>query len=172
MTKSISNNSIKLVKQQGISLYLKILINHFQIVAIIHELDIKWPFYVEEYLNILSNIGYVSSNFSFECVFNLLNIDLDDMYIETLMILLIPLFLIIIAAIIILTYGIIKNKSQNIKLIIMIIVVHMLLQPSILKKLLDNINCRSINGIYRLVDNLAIECESDEHSLWVYLYRI
>lgn len=147
---------------------MKIFLNYLQMIAIIQGLELKWPFYVRNYLNIYSNIGGVSTQFlSFECLLQDYSIKNEPIYIKTIAVLTIPLITIIISLLFLIAIYLKKGKKQTIRFIVIFIVVSIFVQPSIIRVLFNNITCKDLEGEKYLNSNLLINCNSKSHLNWV-----
>ena len=161
--------------KKEISVYLKILLNYLQMISIIQSLELKWPFYVSNYLNIYSNLGGVSTQIiSFDCLLQDSNIEIESIYIQTILAIILPfaIFLISIIALGVKYFRNIKIKkqqSQKTRFVVVVIVVSIFLQPSIIKTLFDNITCKQIDDSKYLKANFLINCESSSQKTWVIL---
>lgn len=157
--------------KKEMSVYLKILLNYLQMISIIRSLELKWPFYVGNYLDIYANFGGVSTQIlSFDCLLQDNNIETESIYIQTILAVSLPfaIFLISIIALILLC---LKNKktqkTQKTRFIVVVIVVSIFLQPSIIKTLFDNITCKQIDDSQYLKENFLINCETSSQKTWV-----
>ena len=157
--------------KKEMSVYLKILLNYLQMISIIRSLELKWPFYVGNYLNIYANFGGVSTQIlSFDCLLQDYSIETESIYIQTILAVSLPftIFLISIVALVLLC---LKNKktrkTQKTRFIVVVIVVSIFLQPSIIKTLFDNITCKQIDDSQYLKENFLIDCETNSQKTWV-----
>lgn len=158
--------------KKGLSVYLKVLLNYLQMISIIQSLELKWPFYVRNFLNVYSNIGGVSNQIlSVDCLLQHYNIQTESIYIQTVLTLIIP-FAIFCVSMIILWVIYMKNKKpQTIRFIVIVIVVSIFLQPSIIKSLFDNITWEEIDGVSYLKADLLIDCDTNSQKEWVKLIK-
>lgn len=155
----------------GIAIYLKIFLNYLQMISIIRTFDLKWPSYVKNYLNIYSFFGGVSSEiFSIDCLTNEYNYGLKNIYINTLFMICFPFFLIFLNGLFILLHFLYSGKFQKIRLMIIIIVISIFLQPINIQALFANLKCLEINENSLLEANMSIDCQSEEHQKWVYIF--
>ena len=54
-------------------------------IAIIHSLELKWPFYVSTYLRVSGNIGTVSTQlFSLDCLISDYDLNIEVIYLKAL----------------------------------------------------------------------------------------
>ena len=62
--------------RKGMSIYMKILLNYLQMLTIVQSFDLKWPFYVKNYLNFFASVGGGISPqvISVDCLLNDYNI--------------------------------------------------------------------------------------------------
>ena len=154
--------------KKGMSVYLKILLNYLQMVSIIENMELKWPFYVRNYLNVYSNIGGVSTQIlSFDCLLQDYNIMTESIYISTALTLIMPFAIFLVSMIVLGVIFMRKKKSQKIRFIVIVIVVSIFLQPSIIKTLFDNITCETIDDSSYLKANLLINCDTTSQKQWV-----
>ena len=153
--------------KKGFSIYFKILLNYTQMTAIIHSLEFKWSFYVDNYLNISSPVGSPGDVISLDCVMNDENIQVNSLHAKALIAVIFP-FVIMAMIIIILTFlKIIKKQSYKNRIFIAYIVMSIFLQPTILQMLFDNLNYTTINGVSYLTKSLTLRFDDQEHIKWV-----
>ena len=157
--------------KKGMSVYLKIFLNYLQMISIIESLDLKWPFYVRNYLDIYSNIGGVSTQLiSFECLLQDYDINTESIYVQTLITLILPFAVVIVALAILAGIVLIKKgdkKRQQIRFVAILIIVCIFVQPSIIKSLFDNVTCENLDGENYLKANLMIDCSDNNQIKWV-----
>ena len=169
---SKKENTADFDAKKGISVYLKIFLNYIQMISIIESLELKWPFYVRNYLTIYSNIGGVSTQLiSFECLLQDYDINSESIYVQTLLILMLPFVVFLVALVILAGIVLIKKgdkKRQQIRFIAILIIVCIFLQPSIIKSLFDNLTCQNIDGKNYLKANMMIDCNDDSQLKWVF----
>lgn len=159
--------------KKGVTIYLKILLNYLQLISIIQNFDLKWPFYVKEYLNIYSSVGNLSDqSISFECLLADYGISVQPIYFQTFFMILIP-FITYLFSFILLYIKIVifhKNRKElSTKFIVILIVSSIFLQPNLIKFLYKNLICKKIDDDYLLIQNYNINCNSDTHSKWYFL---
>lgn len=170
--KSSRNNFFDMKK--GASIYLKILLNYLQMIAIVQNMELKWPFYVKDYLNVYSNVGgSVSSNIlSFDCFLQDFDIDTEPIYIQTALTTSIPFIMIFLSLIVLVFIYLKSKKSQNIRIIVIIVVVSIFMQPSIIKSLFDNMVCKKIYSNNYLASDFRIQCDETNQKKWLLKIRI
>lgn len=162
-------NSVTFDIKKGVSVYLKILLNYLQMISIIESLKLKWPAYLQNFLNVHSNIGGGVSTeaLSLECFLQDQNILTNVIYVQTLLKLILP-FAICFVSIIILIQRFRKERKKQInRSIVVLIIVSIFFQPSIIKSLFDNVTCEKIEENLYLKTDLLIDCESDSQQKWV-----
>ena len=171
MSLSGHNNNSMVIYRPGksLSIYFKIFLNYVQMIAIIHNLQLKWPFYVESYLKISGNLGTFSTQvFSFDCLISAFNLNIDAIYLKALANLMIYIgFLLAASTFFGLRYVFKKKHQVNNHLIITIIVLSIMIQPNSIKDTSDILNCMGIQDKSYLVQQMSIECYSAEHYQWV-----
>lgn len=141
-------------------------------ISIIQSLELKWPFYVKNYMNVYSNIGGVSTQLiSFDCLLQDYQIDTEAIYIQTILTIFLPILIMAISLMFLGIFLLKTHRSQKIRLIVIFIVISIFLQPSTLKLLFDNLTCKEIESVLYLKSNMAIECNSDSHQKWVSFFK-
>lgn len=155
----------------GIAIYLKIFLNYLQMISIIRTFDLKWPSYVNNYLNIFSFFGGVSSDIiSVDCLLYAYNKMLKNIYINTLFMISFPFALIFLSGFFILLNFLYSGKFHKIRLVVIIIIISIFLQPLNIQVLFDNLKCLEINKSLLLEANMSIDCQSEEHQKWVFIF--
>ena len=174
-----SENLIKLQKYNdadikiALSIYMKILLNYIQMISIIQSFNLQWPSYVESYLEIFTKMGGVSTQvISPDCLLQDYNIDVENIYIQTALILLLPFGIFLIAYIILTLSYLMRKKNRGFRFIVIIIVVSIFVQPAVIKSLFNNLKCKKIENHQYLYANMMIDCNSESHLRWVFFFFI
>ena len=149
--------------------YVKIFINYLQIISIINYFKMNWPYDVSIFLTNYSNISMGSGVVSVSCILFSYDIDIPTIYIETLSLLMIPVIVYIIAFALFAISYLKTKKSQTIRFISMSVALNTLLQPSMIRKFIENIACQQIDDKCYLISNMNIDYYSDFHQKWVFL---
>ena len=138
-------------------------------IAIIHSLELKWPFYVTTYLRVSGNIGTVSTQlFSLDCLISDYDLNIEVIYLKALSNILIYVgFIFGAASILIIKHVFNKKKDETSKLIILVIVISILIQPNSIKDTSDIFNCQSISDKNYLIQEMKVECFTPDHTRWV-----
>ena len=149
------------------SIYFRILMNYVQMTAIIQSFDLKWPFYVNDYLSVSSKVGSTTQMISFDCLLKDNNIQEKTIHIKSLVAVFFPFLILasIIFGLIILK--LLTKKSQTQRIFISFIVMSIFLQPSILQILFDNLNSTTLNNVSYLTKDLTTRYDDDSHMKWV-----
>ena len=163
-----SHSLILLDTKIGLAIQMKIFLNYLQMISIIYSFDLKWPDYVMDYFNIFSFIGGVSTQvISLDCLLQDYQIEIQSIYIQTILNIMMPFNIVFIAGFILTILLIKKREFRGIRMIIVTIVVSIFLQPPIIKSLFDNLKCITIEKQNLLYVNMLIDCDSNEHKKWV-----
>ena len=149
-------------------IYIKILINHLQIISIINYFQLNWPYDVSIFLSNYSGVSMASGVVSLSCILFYYDIEIHAIYVETLILLLIPILVYLIAFTIFLISYLKTKKSQTVRFISMTIALNILLQPSMIKKLTESVACQQIDDICYLLSDMEINYFSDFHQKWVF----
>ncbi len=159
------------------SIYLKILLNHFQLAVLTINLAFNWPRMTEEFLSFQKDAGSLSEQISnIDCLLydNYDNVSLSDIYfIKIICMALLPLFQICIALII---WGSIALYKQTTKIISQefvssVIILLFVTHPILVKFLFSSISCKELEpGEYWVRDHTSIRCWDNEHSFYFYSF--
>ena len=172
MTASDKNQKNKPAEQKKktLSIYLKILLNYLQMLSIMQAFELKWPFYVRNYLNFFSSVGggISAQAISVDCLLEDYHLDIVSLYAQTVVISILPFFVYVVTLTILGFIYFKTKKSQTIRLVVIVIVVSIFLQPSILKMLFDNLQCKNIENSSFLIQNMAVSCDEDSYTSWVH----
>ena len=151
-------------------IYMKLLINHLQIISIINYFQLNWPYDVSIFLNNFSGVSMASGVVSLSCILFYYDIDIQSIYVETLILLMIPIFVYLIAFTIFIFSYLKTKKSQTVRFVSMTIALNILLQPSMIRKLTENVACQQIDDTCYLLSDMEINYFSDFHQKWVFLF--
>lgn len=157
-----------------LSIYLKIFLNYAQLLALVQNLNLKWPPYVLNYLKTTGSIGTVSTQlFSLDCLIYDFNLNISAIYLKTLSTMLIYLGFLFAAG---LYFGfkkfILKRKNQETKMMILVVVLSVLMQPNNIRDSSDTFVCLTINQKEYLREQMSLECYTSEHNFWVIIFLL
>jgi hypothetical protein len=152
------------------SIYMKILINHFQLVSISASFNLDWPRLVLNVLQGQENIGVVTDQIlSIDCLLSGYTNDNHTEYVyytKLIIAVFLPIVIIIACTII---WGIVscyKYSTKYLKqeLVASIIILLFLVHSSIVQSMFSTFNCMELDpGEYWLLDNLDIRCWDSQH---------
>jgi len=152
--------------QSRMGVYMKILVNFLQLLAVVSSLDVSWPSFVSTFLDVQYSLGNVAEQlFSVSCI--LQEIEGADLYISKLAIVIIlPAALIAIFACLCLILALCRAiRSVKDKVLTSAVVILFVLHPSVTKTLLSGFSCREIRpGEYWLSADLSKRCWSPDHN--------
>lgn len=156
--------------KKGGSIYLKILMNYLQIIAIIQSIDLRWPFYADDFLKANSQVASITNEvLSFDCVLYDYEIKEDPIHAKALIGFMLPIILFFIISFIFIMSFLKNGKNQKNRIIMGLVVLCIFLQPSILKQLFDNLNCKKIGDYLYLSKQMNLKCDDENHQKWVNL---
>lgn len=159
-------------EKMHMSTYLKIALNYYQILAIISNLNINWPYEVKQYINSFSFLGdFAGQLFSSDCFFNEIGILYSSIYIRTIKTIAIPIFICSYIFVYFFLKMVIWRNEKARKIIVAIIVVHVVFQPTIVTVLLESLNYLDIENKKYLFSETNVEWDSFEFQAWVLLIR-
>lgn len=155
--------------KQSMSLNLKILLNYIQILTIMQGFELNWPFYVRNYLNGIAILGggLSTQEISLDCVLENYNINISSLYAQTIIMSFLPLIIYVIAGVVLFLNFISTKNSQIVRMVVVVIVVSLFMQPSIITTLFNNLSCTKMDNASYLVKNMEISCDSDSYHNWV-----
>ena len=158
--------------RKKLQIYIKILINYLQIISIINYFQMNWPYNVSIFLNNFSGFSMASGVISLSCILFSYEINVETIYIETMALLMIPVLIYIITFTILAISYFQTKKSQTTRFISMSVALNTLLQPSMIRKFIENIACQQIDDKCYLIANMNIDYYSDFHQKWVIIIFI
>lgn len=141
-------------------------------ISIIHNLQLKWPPYVTNYLKITGNVGTVSSQlFSLDCLIDDFDLKINSIYLKALSTIIIYVSFLGVSFV----YFAIKQifwrkKNQMTKFLILSIVLSVMIQPNSIKETSDIFNCHKIEEKSYLLEQMSVECYTEDHTHWVLFY--
>jgi hypothetical protein len=143
----------------------KLLLDYFQLLSIIRKtFDLNLPSFFQDYMNIFSLIGSLSSqNFSFKCLSHEYDINLNVIYLKAIFISIFPL-IVVSGAFLIVLRG--KREWRMIRFGVVVIVASIFFQPNIVDVMFENMICKKIGEQYVLLADFKINCRDDSYKLW------
>ena len=86
-------------KNKKTSVYMKIILNYFQMVSFVKALDVKWPFNTDEYLKSVSVLNSISTSVvDLECLIYQYNLSGEIVHLKAVFSSILPLCLLFIVA--------------------------------------------------------------------------
>ena len=165
----LDNSLLKSSKFNGrksLFIYIKILVNYFQMIAIANALQLKWPYQIQVFMKNTSFVGGFSSEiFSFECLLD--DFELHPFYMKTGFLLILPFALFLIAFIVLLIIYLKNHKSQVSRFIVVVVCISIFFQPSIVFQIFNNISCTKIDGKHYITKEMTIDCDDENYREWV-----
>ena len=160
------------IKKKTLSIYLKILLNYLQMLSIMQSFELKWPFYVRNYLNFFSSVGggISAQAISVDCLLEDYDLDIVSLYAQTVVISILPFFVYFVTILILGFMYFRTRRSQTVRFVVIVIVVSIFLQPSILKMLFDNLQCKTIEERSFLIQNMGVSCDENSYTSWVFFF--
>mmetsp|Transcript_17203 Transcript_17203/g.12286 ORF Transcript_17203/g.12286 Transcript_17203/m.12286 type:complete len:422 (+) Transcript_17203:512-1777(+) len=162
------------------SIYLKILMNHLQLILLTASFNFKWPAQVEELLAAPEPISQMSSQiFSIDCFIDTRDMnstsETDDSkfaiyYIKLMMMAVLPFLILLASFLIWLLIVRITKQMHNLsaRVVASFIIVLFLVHPDIVKYMISIFNCYNVDGEYRVFDNMSIVCYQGNFNLYAF----
>ena len=165
-------HDVRIIKEKeiirGLSIYLRIAMNYFQVTAIIASLNIEWPYETEKYLSVfLPIIDITGQILSYECIFMDMQIYSKSIYIRTLFVVILPCVIFLYIWMQFIMKQIISRNSKLSRVFVGIMVTHVLTQPMVLKQLLENFNCIKVENDIVLASQMDLKYNDENFQTWV-----
>lgn len=169
---SFSNidSCFKLEGGKSISIYIKILINYSQMVGIIRDLQLKWPYYVDNFFNVMMSFGFISTGImNFDCFVSDLQLETSTIYLKMLFSLAFYiLFIFGGVSFFLFRRFVMKKKKQFNKFIMFFLILSIMIQPNSIKEGTDLFVCQKVGDQKSyLVNQMSEECYTSNHIFWV-----
>jgi hypothetical protein len=150
------------------TILIKILINYIQIISIVASLNLDWPDFALQYLNVQETAGSFSQqSFSFDCHLSQKYVlDNSQVYFYKLIVYMImPIVLIFLS---LLSWSVVSLIYKDLKYIKnhfvgSIVIIVFILHTILLKMTLSPFSCQEINSEYWLTDDMSIKCWEGMH---------
>ena len=168
-TKNTVNSRISLNTGKSLSIYLKIWINYSQMISIIYNLNLKWPYYVGNYLNVNGNLGSISTQIlSLDCLISDYKLNIRAIYLKAVTNITVYVIFVSVAGIFFFFRKfVLRKKNQLYKYIILIIALSIMIQPNSIKETSDIFSCQPILERSYLIQQMSVECYTNSHMDWV-----
>ncbi|CDW80304.1 UNKNOWN [Stylonychia lemnae] len=165
------------------SIYMKILLNHFQLIMVTASMDFQWSQQIIDFFSQTKKVATFSTQiFSIDCFLDeRTSDDINEtqkgsriFFQKMILVALLPFILSIGCYIIWYLIGYFKKELQNKKSKIMssLVILLFLVHPSIIQYMFYGFNCKSIDGEERLSEDLWVECWKSEHLFWSYFVAL
>lgn len=140
-------------------------------VSFIKSLDVKWPFYTDEYLKSVSFLNSISTSvISIECLVYQYNISGEMVHLKAAFSSILPFCLLCTVILIMSLQFLLLRRNNFNKIWLAFFVISIFMHPNILQSLFDNISCIDIEDKRYLVKQLDLDCDSTHHNQWVNKY--
>lgn len=154
--------------KKSFSIYFKILMNYLQMIAIIHSLDLRWPFYVSDYFSFIGRFGSAAGDIiSLDCLIKDYNLEINNIHLKSIVVIIFTILIIFFFGMILLIIRLKTKNNQRNRFFIICIIISIFLQPTILQILFDNLNYTNLNNTSYLTKNLLIKYYDEDHQEWV-----
>ncbi|CDW87056.1 UNKNOWN [Stylonychia lemnae] len=167
------------------SIYLKIMMNHLQLIVLCSSFSFDWPRMLIDFYTEIKPVAQATTQiFSFDCFIDKRGGDQNDVsdqveffrifYQKMIILAVTPLLLGFCSWIFWLTYHKIKHIKEKYqgKIISTLIILLFLVHPNIVHYMFNNFKCSSIDGESRLLYDLEVTCWGETHSLFSYFVAI
>eukprot|EP00347_Sterkiella_histriomuscorum_P007237 403349735 len=171
-------------KKNLTSIFLKIMMNHLQLILLTASFNFDWPTLVVEFFSSVKPVAQVSTQiFSFDCFLNIKGnandynetSNIERIFFQKLIILALLPFILLFASWSFWSsfYTIKKYKrSYKGKLISTLVIVLFLVHPSIVQFMFNNFRCIDVDGDSRIQDDLYVVCWDSTHTIISYFVAL
>lgn len=157
-------------RKSHLSIHFRIFLNYNQVTMLMSSFQIKWPVDLISFFEGLKLAGNASQfAFSNECITG--DSSINYIYQKVLLVALIPLILIVFAVIIWGIVGLIRQRSEYLRIHVMcsIIVLLLSMQPIVLQSSLQMYPCVEVeNGSLWLLHDMHIPCWEGGHNVYAF----
>ena len=162
-------SKISLDPVKSLSIYIKIWINYSQMILIIQNINLKWPYYVGNYMKVNGNMGNISTQIlSLDCLISDYNLNINAVYLKSITTIIIYVFILSGSGVFFLINKFIfRRNNQFNKYIILIIVLSIMIQPNSIKETSDILICQSVLDKNYLSQEMSVQCYTKSHYEWV-----
>ena len=149
------------------TIFLKMMINYLQIISLVKDVNLSWPFDVRSFFEAQSKIGDASNQIlSFDCLLS--NYTTDIVYMKMLIVFFLPM----IATVALMAFFFILSVIMNAKvigyLINSIIITYFLLQPIVINVCFNILSCKELDqGSYYISSYLTTQCYTETYYIYV-----
>ncbi|CDW87963.1 UNKNOWN [Stylonychia lemnae] len=163
------------------SIYLKILLNHFQLLLMTASLDFSWSEEIVNFFKATNQVATVSTQvFSVDCFLdtrtekNESSMENRIFFMKLVIVALLPFFLSLACKLFWMIYNGIKKtiSKESSKEISSIVIVLFLAHPSIVQYTFRDFKCLNVDGEERVQDDLEIICWESAHKFFSYFVAI
>ncbi|CDW82324.1 UNKNOWN [Stylonychia lemnae] len=162
------------------SIYLKILLNHFQLILMTASFDFQWSQQIVSFFTTTKQVATQSTQiFSFDCFLDTRGeskgSQMSRIFFQKLIIIaLLPFLLAIISSLIWNIYKKLMRNSVRIssKIMSSLVILLFLVHPSLVTYSFNDFKCKEVDGQYRVQDDLEIICWSPEHTFYSYFVAL
>ncbi|CDW74791.1 UNKNOWN [Stylonychia lemnae] len=171
------------------SIFIKILLNHFQLILLTASFNFDWPEEVMKVFDTQKPVASVSTQvISFDCFLdtrtserNVTTIDYEVppvegirvFFMKLVMLGIMPFLLLIVTIAFWLIYRFIKkSKDTSGKMVATMVIVLFLIHPNIVQYMFFNFKCLDISEELRVMNDLEVLCWGEYHTLFSYFVAI
>ncbi|CDW72107.1 UNKNOWN [Stylonychia lemnae] len=170
-------------KKNVTSIFLKIMMNHLQLIILCSAFNFDWPRLLIDFFTEIKPVAQVSTQIlSFDCFIDKRQSDDDNdqleifriFYQKLVMLALLPILLAFCSWLFWVIYHKIKYQKEEYvsKIITTLIILLFLVHPNIVHYMFNNFKCINIDGDNMLLYDLEINCWGDVHSLFSYFIAL
>lgn len=157
------------VKNNRKALFMKLLINYFQILALSKEVDLNWSTTVRGFFEAQSKVGDPSNQiFSFDCLLKATSFETDLIYLKLILIFFLPFMLIFLLFLFFCPLKMFGKKNLLENFISSVIITFFFVQPFNVYIAFAVISCKEIEkGQYFIMSYLTTPCFNNDHYFYV-----
>lgn len=143
-------------------------------IGIIKSVQLKWPYYVTNFFNIIVNFGFISADIiGIDCYLSEMKLEIPKIYLKAIFTLAFYLLLIFTGfSFFVIRHIVFLKKNQFYLFIMFFLVVSIMIQPNSIKEGSDFLTCQKVGEKSYLIKQMTVECYTENHHNQVFIYFI
>lgn len=143
--------------------------NYSQMIGIVKNIDLKWPFYASNFFNVVMNFGYISTGIiNIDCILSEFQINIPAIYMKAQFTLYFYIIFVILGIFFFsIRHFIFHKKDQYQRFIMFFLVLSVMIQPNSIQEGTNLLVCQKIDEKSYLINQLSEECYTPYHLIWV-----
>lgn len=134
-------------------------------IGIIKGVQLKWPYYVTNFFNLIVNFGFISTDIiGIDCYLSEMKLETPIIYLKAIFTLAFYLSLILTGFVFFaIKHLVFKKRNQFYLFIMFFLVVSIMVQPNSIKEGSDFLTCQKVGEKSYLIKQMTVECYTENH---------